>query len=82
MLIIVDQSCSIGDLRLRAPQILESYDGAVQATTYGHPCLSQPLDLVPGFPPEVAQQLKPLFEVLRLSANVTESEDCELHFDQ
>ncbi|RPD68932.1 carotenoid ester lipase precursor [Lentinus tigrinus ALCF2SS1-7] len=70
----------VGDLRLRLPQVIESYKGTLDATAYGHPCLSQPLDITATFPPEVMEGLKPLFEVMGLSANVTESEDC-LHLN-
>ena len=63
------------------PQLIESYDGTVNATTYGHPCLSQPMELVPTIPPEVMAGLLPFFQAMGLSADVTESEDCTLHGD-
>ncbi|RDX42819.1 carotenoid ester lipase precursor [Lentinus brumalis] len=66
----------VGDLRLRPPQLIESYDGKIDATAYGHPCLSQPIDVVSSFPPEVIAGMTPFFEALAPSANVTESEDC------
>ncbi|KAI0699617.1 carotenoid ester lipase precursor [Cerioporus squamosus] len=66
----------IGDLRLNLPQRIESYHGTINATTYGHPCLQQALNVLAGFPPEVLQGLKPLQDALSLGANVTESEDC------
>ncbi|KAI0709642.1 alpha beta-hydrolase [Cerioporus squamosus] len=66
----------IGDLRLNMPQRIKSYDGIINATTYGHPCLQQAMNIFGGFPPEVLQGLQPLFEALSPSANVTESEDC------
>ncbi|KAI0699616.1 alpha beta-hydrolase [Cerioporus squamosus] len=70
----------VGDLRFQSPELIESYDGALDATAYGHPCFSQPLDMSKTFPPEVVEAMRPLFEGMTRSANVTESEDC-LHLN-
>lgn len=72
--------CSVGELRLRLPRLIESYDeDMLNATTYGHPCLQQALNTGPEFPPEVIEALEPLLVSSSATANVTESEDCERH---
>ncbi|RPD58746.1 carotenoid ester lipase precursor [Lentinus tigrinus ALCF2SS1-7] len=66
----------VGDLRLRLPQLIESYNGTLNATTYGHPCLQQALNTLAEFPTEVLKALEPLLASSSGMANVTESEDC------
>ncbi|KAI0688202.1 carotenoid ester lipase precursor [Cerioporus squamosus] len=66
----------VGELRLRLPQLLESYNGTLDATTYGNQCLQQVSSSQPNLPAEVAQSLAPLLATFSQSANVTQSEDC------
>ncbi|RPD58717.1 alpha beta-hydrolase [Lentinus tigrinus ALCF2SS1-7] len=66
----------VGNLRLSLPQMIGSYNGTLDATMYGHPCIQSGLNMFAGFPPEVMQGLEPLADALTVSANVSESEDC------
>ncbi|KAI0699606.1 carotenoid ester lipase precursor [Cerioporus squamosus] len=66
----------VGDLRLRLPRLIESYNGTLNATIYGHACLQLGEDMFAGFPLEVLEALEPLLDGVSASANVTESEDC------
>ncbi|RPD58744.1 carotenoid ester lipase precursor [Lentinus tigrinus ALCF2SS1-7] len=66
----------VGDLRLNLPQMIETYNGTLDATMYGHPCIQSGLDMLAGFLPEVLEGLEPLADVLSVNANVSESEDC------
>ncbi len=77
--VLVDRPiiCSIGDLRLRLPRLIDSYHESFNATTYGHPCLQLSANSLGDFPPDVQQDLEPLLAAASASANVTQSEDCK-----
>lgn len=62
---------------MRLPRLIESYDGTLDATTYGHLCLQQALNTLAEFPPKVIEALEPLLVSTSALANVTESKHCE-----
>ncbi|TFK88164.1 carotenoid ester lipase precursor [Polyporus arcularius HHB13444] len=66
----------VGDLRLQLPRLTQSYNGTLNATNYGHPCLQQAAATPAQLPPEVLQALEPLLVASSVTADVTESEDC------
>ncbi len=67
----------VADLRLRLPQLLESYNGTIDATALGNQCIQQALTLPPNVPPDALQGALPLFILFSPNPNVTQSEDCE-----
>ncbi|RDX41370.1 alpha/beta-hydrolase [Lentinus brumalis] len=66
----------VGDLRLRLPQLLESYNGTINASAYGHMCLQQLSSSQPVLPAEVADSLGPLLAQFAQDSDATQSEDC------
>ncbi|RDX42816.1 carotenoid ester lipase precursor [Lentinus brumalis] len=67
----------IGDLRLRLPQLRDSYSGTVNATTFGDQCFQQtvPVDFV-ALPPAVLLGALQLSAILAQNEDVPHSEDC------
>ena len=68
---------SVGDLRLRLPQLISSYNGTIDATAFGNQCFQQAAPLGPNIPPEVLQGLSVLGTVFDTNPDVPQSEDCE-----
>ncbi|RPD58743.1 alpha beta-hydrolase [Lentinus tigrinus ALCF2SS1-7] len=66
----------VGDLRLRLPQLIDSYNGTINATVYGNQCFQQVSSSQPDLPAEVAQSLSPLLATFSGNADVGQSEDC------
>ncbi|TFK88169.1 carotenoid ester lipase precursor [Polyporus arcularius HHB13444] len=66
----------VGDLRLRLPQLLDSYNGTIDATALGNQCIQQALTLPPNVPPDALQGALPLFVLFSPNPDVTQSEDC------
>ncbi|KAI0738668.1 carotenoid ester lipase precursor [Daedaleopsis nitida] len=66
----------VGDLRLRLPQLLTSYQGTVDATAFGNQCIQQPLLFPPDVPVEILQDIAPLVSLFAANADVPQSEDC------
>ncbi|TFK85029.1 carotenoid ester lipase precursor [Polyporus arcularius HHB13444] len=70
----------IGDLRLRLPQLLSSYNGTLDATNSKDQCVQQALVSPPDLPPQVLQDIGPLFTFFGVDPSVRQSEDC-LHLN-
>ncbi|KAI0794097.1 carotenoid ester lipase precursor [Fomes fomentarius] len=66
----------VGDLRLRLPQLLTSYSGAVNATTLGNQCVQQALTFPSGVPDELLADVMPFVSAFGGNPNVAQSEDC------
>ncbi|KAI0699612.1 carotenoid ester lipase precursor [Cerioporus squamosus] len=66
----------IGDLRLRLPQLIDSYNGTLNATVLGNQCIQQALVVPPNLPQEVLEDIAPLLTTFGVAPNVTQSEDC------
>ncbi|RPD58750.1 carotenoid ester lipase precursor [Lentinus tigrinus ALCF2SS1-7] len=66
----------VGDLRLQLPQLIDSYNGTLNATTLGNQCIQQAFVAPPGLPPEVIQDITPFLGMFSVNPNVTQSEDC------
>ncbi|RPD58751.1 carotenoid ester lipase precursor [Lentinus tigrinus ALCF2SS1-6] len=66
----------IRDLRLRLPQIITSYNGTINATSFGNQCIQQAAPLGPNIPSEVLQGLSVLGTVFDTNVDVPQSEDC------
>ncbi len=67
---------SIGDLRLQLPQLINAYNGTLNATVFGNQCVQQALVPPPDLPPDVLQDIVPLLTLFSPNPNVTQSEDC------
>ncbi|TFK87023.1 carotenoid ester lipase precursor [Polyporus arcularius HHB13444] len=66
----------IGDLRLQLPQLINAYNGTLNATVFGNQCVQQALVPPPDLPPDVLQDIVPLLTLFSPNPNVTQSEDC------
>ncbi|RPD58759.1 carotenoid ester lipase precursor [Lentinus tigrinus ALCF2SS1-7] len=66
----------VGDLRFRLPQLIDSYNGTINATSLGNQCFQQTKTLPTGAPPEVLRNALPLVSFFTANPNVTQSEDC------
>ena len=67
----------MGNLRLRLPRLISSYNGTINATSFGNQCYQQAAPLGPNIPPEVLQGLSVLGTVFDTNLDVPQSEDCE-----
>ena len=70
-------SDSVGNLRLQLPQLVESYNGTLNATAFGNQCFQEAAATLENVPPEVLEGLAPALSLLGQTSNVTQSEDCE-----
>ncbi|KAI0770567.1 Alpha/Beta hydrolase protein [Fomes fomentarius] len=66
----------IGDLRLRLPQLLTSYNGTLNATAYGNQCLAQAGPSIPTESPELFQDIVAFATRVGGGSDVPQSEDC------
>ncbi|KAI0690024.1 carotenoid ester lipase precursor [Cerioporus squamosus] len=66
----------VGDLRLRLPQLIDSYNGTIDATAFGNQCIQQAAPLGPNIPSEVLEGLQTLGTVFDTNVDVPQSEDC------
>ena len=70
--------CSVGDLRLRLPRLIDSYDGTVNATTFGNQCIQQQASgSGPDLPPDILETLASYSARFSVDLSVPQSEDCE-----
>ena len=67
----------VGDLRLRAPQLLTSYSGTINATAFGNQCVQQTLTFPSNVPVELLEDVTPFVSAFGGNPDVTQSEDCE-----
>ncbi|RPD69259.1 carotenoid ester lipase precursor [Lentinus tigrinus ALCF2SS1-7] len=67
----------VGDLRLRLPQLIESYHGTIDATSLGNQCLQQAATVPADLPLEILEGALPLLAKFGVSnPDVIQSEDC------
>ncbi|RPD58528.1 carotenoid ester lipase [Lentinus tigrinus ALCF2SS1-7] len=66
----------VGDLRLRLPQLLSSYSGTVNATTFGDQCYQQSTSSTTYVPPQIVAGLASMNALFAANLNVPYSEDC------
>ncbi|KAI0699614.1 carotenoid ester lipase precursor [Cerioporus squamosus] len=66
----------LGELRLRLPQLLDSYNGTVDATSFGNQCFQQSSPLPSNIPPEIVLGVLALSPLLSQNGSVPQSEDC------
>ncbi len=70
---------SVGDLRLRLPQLIDSYSGTVDATMFGNQCIQQTFAMgdPSKLPAELLQDLASYLGRFAIHPDVPQSEDCE-----
>lgn len=68
---------SVGDLRLRLPQLVSEYKGTINATSYGNQCIQQGATVSSDIPAEVLESLAAIAEPFSPNPDVPQSEDCE-----
>ncbi|TFK87022.1 carotenoid ester lipase precursor [Polyporus arcularius HHB13444] len=69
----------VGDLRLRLPQLRDSYNGTVDATSFGNQCFQQTPSDGPAaatIPPAILLGLASLNALFSSNSSVPQSEDC------
>ncbi|RDX42796.1 carotenoid ester lipase precursor [Lentinus brumalis] len=68
----------VGDLRLRLPQPIDSYNGTVDATTFGNQCMQQTFAMgdPSKLPTELLQDLGQYLGRFAIHPDVPQSEDC------
>ncbi|KAI0699611.1 carotenoid ester lipase precursor [Cerioporus squamosus] len=66
----------VGDLRLRLPKVIESYNGTINATAYGNQCFQQGATLSLDIPSEILEGLQTIATVFSPNLDTPESEDC------
>ncbi|KAI0690023.1 carotenoid ester lipase precursor [Cerioporus squamosus] len=66
----------VGELRLRLPELLSSYNVTVNATTFGNQCIQQGGSIPPNLPSEIVQGIVALQGLLAQNPSVPQSEDC------
>ncbi|RPD58718.1 carotenoid ester lipase precursor [Lentinus tigrinus ALCF2SS1-7] len=66
----------VGDLRLRPPQLLSSYNGTINATAFGDQCYQQSSSSTTYIPPEIVAGLVSMSAFLSPNLDVPYSEDC------
>ncbi|RPD58752.1 carotenoid ester lipase precursor [Lentinus tigrinus ALCF2SS1-6] len=68
----------VGDLRLRLPKLISSYNGTINARTFGNQCLQEGSSggISPDIPPEVLESLATIGAAVSPNMNVPQSEDC------
>ncbi|KAI0741844.1 carotenoid ester lipase precursor [Daedaleopsis nitida] len=66
----------LGELRFQLPQLIASYDGAVNATGFGNQCIQSAVAFPPDVPSEILESISELSGFFTANPDVPQSEDC------